>query len=94
MEGDEEERRHDGADRDRELCQEPLRRGLGMPRCHDHEDKNRRELTSGQMEKVRQGGGQAASQGRFQGVLDLPLAQRLFEEALPLRRGRSHDCFR
>src|SRR5271157_177596 len=41
----------------------------------------------------RESPGQTACQGRFQGVPDLSLAQRLFEEVLPLRRGRSHDCF-
>ncbi|MGA7495731.1 MAG: hypothetical protein WBX00_03300 [Isosphaeraceae bacterium] len=94
MKGDDEERRHDGADRDRELSQDRIEARAGHAQCHDDDDENRREFTSGQMEKVSQGGGQTACQGRFQGVPDLSLAQRLFEEALPLRRGRSHDCFR
>ncbi|MGO8897412.1 MAG: hypothetical protein ACLQU5_03575 [Isosphaeraceae bacterium] len=94
VKGDDEERRHDAADRDRELSQDRIEARAGHAQCHDDDDENRREFTSGQMEKVSQGGGQTACQGRFQGVPDLSLAQRLFEEALPLRRGRSHDCFR
>ena len=76
MKGDDEEGRHDGADRDRELSQIGLQRA-GHAQCHDDDDENRREFTSGQMEKVSQGSGQAACQGRFQGVPDLPLRRDL-----------------
>ena len=86
----EEEGRYDGADPDRQLRQQPVEARAGQAHGHEQVGKDRCQLTTWQVEIVRQSGGQAARQGGFQGMLDLPLAQRRFVEALAWRRGRNH----
>jgi hypothetical protein len=74
----------------RQLRQQPVEARAGHVHDQEQVGKGRCQLTTWHVENVRQGGGQAARQGRFQGMLDVPLAQRLFVEALAWRRARNH----
>jgi hypothetical protein len=83
----EDEGRYGGADPHRQLYQQPVEARAGHAQGHEQEGENRRKLTTGQAEPVGQAGSQAAHQRGFQGMLDLPLLQKCFMEALAGRFG-------